>query len=173
MADGFDDIHDLENLSDDELRRLVTTHLADNNSIDADDISVETADGRVRLSGRVGTDGERRIAERILSDVIGVTDYENEIVIDPIRRAESPEDIEEHLADEAEHEGLLLGDRPVSLSPEAEHLDEAADSRARAFGSTDVGETIARGVPWNPPTTPTPEGFDGSDAGPENMGGRH
>ena len=53
-------------------------------------------------------------------------------------------DIDDHLADEAEHEGLLLGDRAVPLSPEAEHLEEDLD--ARLYGTTDVQSAIEDGT---------------------------
>ena len=56
MARDFEDIHDIDDLSDDELGALVREHLAANHSIDADDISVRVDDdGVVFLNGRVGT----------------------------------------------------------------------------------------------------------------------
>lgn len=156
MARDFEDIHDLDNLSDDELRELVRQHLAANNSIDLDDLTVRVEAGRVILEGRVGTDAERRVAEHVLTDVLGVEDYENAIFVDPVRRATTPEDSEEHLASEDTQEGLLLGDQPSSHSPEAEHLAEDLD--ARLYGSTDVQKTIEDGTAWIPPESPTPEG---------------
>jgi hypothetical protein len=109
----------------------------------------------------VGTEGELRIADHILSDAIGLDRYENQLVVDPIRRAESPEAIDEHLADEEQHEGLLLGDRAVPLSPEAEHLEE--DISAHLFGTADVHEAIESAAPWVPPESPTPEGVGGTE----------
>src|SRR5918912_4553053 len=99
MARDFEDIHDLDDLSDDELRDLVRNNLAAHKGLDPDDISVQVEDGVVHLAGRVGTETERRIAERVVTDVLGAEQVENEIVIDPIRRAESPEAIDDHLAD--------------------------------------------------------------------------
>ena len=63
--------------------------------------------------------------------------------------------------------GILLGDRPRPEDPEAEHLHE--DIRAELFGTTDVQESIAEGIPWNPPDGPTPEGASGTDAAPDAM----
>ena len=171
MARDFEDIHDLDDLSDGELKELVLGHLADNRSLDVDDITVHVENGRVRLIGRVGTEAEVRIAERELTDVIGLTDVSNELVVDSLRRAESPMAIDDHLASEEAHEGLLLGDRPVPLNPEAEHMAEDLDSRL--YGTTDVQKTIEDGVPWIPPTSPTPEGYAGTDAGPNVMGEDH
>jgi len=160
MQHDFDNTDEIRDLDDQELRRLVRERLADDSAIDADDLLVEVSDGRVRLSGRVGTDGERRIADHILSDSIGLTDYENEVVVDPIRRAESPEAIDDHLANEEMQEGRLLGNRPPQSSDEAEHLTEDLDTEL--FGTSDATEATESGAPWNPPTGPTPEGMDES-----------
>lgn len=163
MQHDFDNTDEIRDLDDQELHRLVRDRLAEDTAIDADDLLVEVRDGRVRLSGRVGTDGERRIADHILSDGLGLTEYDNEIVVDPIRRAESPEAIDDHIADEEMHEGRLFGDRPPQSSDEAEHLDEDVDGQL--FGATDVTEATEGGVPWNPPSGPTPEGMDDTAAG--------
>lgn len=167
MARDFEDIHDLESLSDDELRGLVREHLRANNAVDIDDITVRVADGVVVLGGRVGTDGEKLIAEHFVTDVLGAEAVRNEIVVDQIRRAESPEAADEHIADEEKREGLLLGDRPVPLSPETEtRLDQVDDT---LFGTTDVGHAIAEGTAWIPPESPTQEGIlNERDASGEN-----
>ena len=167
MARDYEDIHDLDDLSDDELRELVRSHLREHRGLDADDVSVEVEDGVVRLQGRVGTEGELRIAAHVVTDVIGIEQVENELVVDPMRRAQSPEAVDDHIADEAEHAGLLLGDRPMPLSPEAETASDEYDDEVRTLGSTAVGETIEKGVPWVPPERPTPEGYDGTGSGPE------
>lgn len=158
MAHDFEDIHDIDDLNDDELRALVRTHLAGNTSIDEADINVSVEDGVVILAGRVGTEAEVQVAEHVVTDVLGVEQFENQLVVDPLRRAESPEAIDDHLADEAEHEGLLLGDRALPLDPEAEHLKENLDERL--YGTTDVHNAIADGTAWIPPQSPTPEGRD-------------
>jgi len=162
MAHDFEDIHDLDDLNDDELKALVRTHLAAEAGLDSREISVLVEDGVVTLAGTVGTEAEQRIAEHVVTDVLGVEHYDNQLAVDPQRRAISPMDIDDHLADEAETEGLLLGDRAVPLSPEAEHLEEDLD--ARLYGTTDVQSAIEDGTAWVPPDSPTPEGRDGSDA---------
>ena len=161
MARDFEDIHDLDDLSDDELRELVREHLAADNALDLDDLSVRVENGRVVLEGRVGTDEERRIAEHVVTDGLGIENVENNIFVDPVRRAESPEAADDHLADEALREGRLLGDTPVGLSPEAEHLEEDVD--AMLYGTTDVQHAIEEGTAWIPPEGPTPEGYIGQD----------
>jgi hypothetical protein len=171
MAHDFEDIHDIDDLSDAELRDLVRDWLAQNETIDADDVVVQVEDGVVTLSGRVGTEGELRIAERLITDSLGITNVENELVVDPIRRADSPEAIDEHLVDEEAHSGLLLGDRALPVSDESEHLTEDLD--AALFGTVDIQKSMEQGAGWNPPMTPTPEGLTGTDASPQEMGEDH
>ncbi|HEX6628516.1 MAG TPA: hypothetical protein VF105_11190, partial [Gemmatimonadaceae bacterium] len=112
-----------------------------------------------------------RIIERVVTDLVGLQKVSNGIVVDPIRRAESPEAIDEHLVDEEMHEGLLLGDTPRPEDPEAEHLHE--NLRSELFGTTDVQQSITTGVTWNPPDGPTPEGVSGQDATPNVMNEEH
>jgi hypothetical protein len=171
MARDYEDINDVEDLDDRELRDLVREHLAAHGALDVDDITVEVREGCVTLSGRVGTEGERRVAEHVLTDVLGLTDVANELVIDPIRRAESPVDIDDHLVDEELRAGTLLGDVPVPLSPETEYQAEEDDTDIA--GTTDVQSAIGRGATSNPPESPTPEGMRGSDAAPEDFGEQH
>jgi hypothetical protein len=159
MTRDFEDIFRLDDLSDDELRALVREQLADYETVDADNILVTAANGEVVLAGRVGTEEERRIAERILADVIGLKRYRNELVVDEIRRDEEPEAVDDHLAESAERQGEPIGKRSENVDDEAEHLDEDLD--ARLFGTHDLQSAIERGTAWNPPDEPTPEGFEG------------
>jgi hypothetical protein len=157
MARDFENIHDLDELSDDELRGLVHEHLAANNMVDVDEIVVTVKQGVVSLDGRVGTDGERLVAEHVLTDLLGVREYRNNLFVDPVRRALSPEAIDEHLVDDDRVEGLLLGDRPVPINPEAESVQDDIDHEL--YGTTDVGHAIADGTAWIPPESPTQEGI--------------
>jgi len=157
MARDFEDIHNLDDLSDGELRGLVREHLTAHNALDIDDLTINVTNGLVILSGRVGTDGERLIAEHVVTDLVGAQRVRNDIFVDPSRRAQSPEAVDEHLVDEDRREGLLLGDRAMPLSPEAEHREEDLD--AELYGSTDVQKVIEDGTPWIPPESPTQEGL--------------
>jgi hypothetical protein len=167
----YEDIRETDLLTDNELRALVRDELEMQLAFDPDDVDVAVRSGVVRLSGRVGTEEEFRVVERVVTDVVGLEKVANELVVDPIRRAESPEAIDEHLVDEELHEGLLLGDRSRQDDPEAEHLRE--NLRSELFGTTDVQEAIEGGIPWNPPDGPTPEGLSGSDATPNVMNDDH
>ncbi len=159
MARDFEDLHNIDDLDDDELRGLVREHLAAHNALDIDDFTVEVKDGLVILNGRVGTDGERLVAEHIVTDLVGVQRCQNNVFVDPSRRALSPEAVDEHLANEDRVEGLLLGDKPVPLDPETETVHEDLD--ADLYGTTDVGHAIQDGTAWIPPESPTQEGFTG------------
>jgi hypothetical protein len=167
----YEALRETDLLSDNELRALVRDELETQLAFDSDDVDVAVRSGVVRLSGRVGTEEELRIAERVVTDVVGLEKLSSELVVDPIRRAESPEPIDEHLVDEELHAGLLLGDRPGQDDPEAAHLRE--NLRAELFGTTDVQEAIEGAIPWNPPDSPTPEGLGSSDARPNEMNDDH
>lgn len=171
MAQDYENIDDTADMSDGELRAFVRDRLEEQLAFDPDDIEVAVRNGVVRLSGRVGTESEYRVVEHVVTDVLGLTEVKNELVVDPIRRAESPIAIDEHLADEDAHEGLLLGDRPGTDSPEADHLHE--DVRAELFGTADVQKSIEGAIPWIPPESPTPEGLSGTDAAPGVLGEDH
>jgi len=163
MADDFDNSDEIQNLSDAELKRYILDEFRSQKAFDVNDIGVDVNDGAVRLTGRVGTEEELRIIDHVITDVISVRNVQNEIVIDEIRRAESPEAIDEHIVDEEEHGGLLLGDVPRPLSPEAEHLADMAEDGS--IGTHDVQESIESAEPWIPPESPTPEGLGGQDQG--------
>ena len=158
MASDFENIEDLDNLDDRELRDVIRSHLRAHDGLDADYITVNVEDGAVALEGRVGTDSERRVAEHVLTDVLGLTNVKNDLVVQAIHRVESP-DVEEHLVDEERTEGLLL-DQEVPLSTESELVEEDLD--ARLYGTTDVGKAIADGTPWIPPESPTQDGLEGT-----------
>jgi len=176
MARDYENLHDREDLSDDELRELVRQHLAAHNGLDLDDLAVDVRDGNIVLAGRVGTEGERRIAEHVVTDVLGIVSVRNEILVDPIRRATEPEAIDEHLANQDRTEGLLLGDAPPQMDDEAARFDDTGDdqlNRERSFGSTDIQDVISGGIPWIPPESPTPEGLSGTDADMPDLGEDH
>ncbi len=158
MQRDFEDIFDIEDLDSDELRRLVRETLRDNRSIDPLDINVHVRDDKVILSGRVGTDAEKRIAERVVGDRIGLTNVESQLVVDPLRRAISPEAADENISDEEQHEGLLLGDAPRSHTDSSDHLASHAEDELN--GTVDRTQAIEDGIPWIPPESPTPEGTD-------------
>ncbi len=152
MANDFDQTDDLASLSDDELYDLVREQLRDNSGVDTVAIDVSVKDGRVTLSGRVGTEEEVRVAERVLDDTLGLTDYANELMVGDLARGEAaagpgpPHD---------EMEGILGGEDD-DQSDTAEHLDETPDEQE--YGTRDLQDAIEKGIPYSPPDRATPEG---------------
>src|SRR5918999_416899 len=123
MDRGFGNNHRIDKLSAGWLRQPLGDDFPAHNALDPDYLDVRVADGVVILGGRVGTEGERRIAHHIVTDVLGITSVRNEILIDPMHRGESPEAIDDHLVEEDRTDGLLLGDKPQPFDPEAEPVD--------------------------------------------------
>ena len=160
MAQDFENVFDLDDLSDAELRGLVRDQLAQDDALDVDGILVHVKDGYVTLSGRVGTEGEKQIADHVLSDVIGLETFSNDIFVDPVRRDEEPEAADEAVARAAARgEDSLLGGRDQSATDdEAQRATDNDD--ASLFGSRDIETVMENGVPWIPPDEPTPEGRD-------------
>ncbi len=173
MAHDYEDVFDLDDLNDDELRALVRDRLAAHSGLDIDDISISVEDGVVRLEGRVGTEQEKRVALRVVTDEIGVRQVENDITIDPIRRAENPEAVADEQGEESRREGLLLGDRVVPLEPTTEGTDEEVERDVMLDGTTDVQNAISFGGAWIPPECPTPEGIGGEESRGSDMGEDH
>jgi hypothetical protein len=173
MARDYEDFSSIDDLDDDELRQLVRDRLAENPDLDLDDITVEVVDGTVRLEGRVGTEAELRIAEHVVTDLVGAADVENGILVDPVRRAETSLDIEDHLDAERTTAGTLMGEMPLQESDEVHQARGDEDLDERMFGTTDVQDAIAHGTTYIPPESPTPEGLRGTDAGPGEMSEDH
>ncbi|MEO5902986.1 MAG: hypothetical protein ABIQ55_03135 [Gemmatimonadaceae bacterium] len=168
MADDFDNSDEIENLSDDELGEYVRTRLREQPMLDGDLFGVGVREGRVLITGTVGTEEELRILDHVLTDALGLTDFSNDVVIGELARAESPEAMDEHMAEEDEHSGLMLSDKSVPFTSESEHLaDLVEDDSLEADGGThEIGRAIEEGEPWIPPEGPTPEGVSGQ----ENIG---
>ena len=169
MARDYEDLGSADALNDEELRAKVREALADNGGIDVDNVTVRVRDGEVQLLGRVGTEEELRTAEHVLTDVVGVWDFSNELVVDALRRSEEEEAADD--AVEARDAGdYILGDRPVPLSPEADHLVE--DLEGEMYGTHDLQKAIESGESYSPPDRATPEGIDGR-LGPPTYGEDH
>jgi osmotically-inducible protein OsmY len=73
------DIDFFQKVSDATTTAQVKTRLIMNGNIPAADIAVETENDVVRLSGTVGTDTERQLAEFIAKNTSGVASVTNEI----------------------------------------------------------------------------------------------
>lgn len=167
MAHDYEDLHDIDGLSDEELRDLVREQLDEHPSLDIGGVVVHAKNGRVTLSGSVATDEERRIATHVLTDVLGVEHFVINLAVDPMGAEGRGSSSEEEI------------DTEVGRSLDAEvAIDGVVDDRARQVaadldGTSDYESVMEDGATWNPPDAPTPEGMRGTDAGPEDLGGRH
>src|SRR5215831_19089407 len=68
MARDYENLDDIGDLNDDELRVLVRDRLDAHNGLDIDDLTVHVREGVVILGGRVGTEGERLIDEHLVDE---------------------------------------------------------------------------------------------------------
>jgi hypothetical protein len=159
VADDFDDIHDIENMTDEELEAVVREELEANPDLDVSGLDVTVSDGRVIVSGRLGTDAELQIVENTLTDVLGITNLASDMVVDELRRDEQPEAADEaNAAVYASGAGRGGADR---TEDSAEHLLQ--DTAAELYGTDDAAEAAERGYTYNPPDSPTPEGIRGAE----------
>jgi hypothetical protein len=162
MAQDFENVFDLDDLSDEELRGLVRDQLSEYDAIDIDSILVKAKDGHVTLSGRVGSDSEKQIADHVLSDVIGLETYTNDLFVDPVRRDEEPEAADDAVARASSRgEDPLLGGTDLSQTDD-EAVRTSDNDDAALFGTRDLETSLEDGLSWSPPDEPTPEGRDGA-----------
>ncbi|HET7613124.1 MAG TPA: BON domain-containing protein, partial [Gemmatimonadaceae bacterium] len=82
MDKDYEDIRDTGDLDDNELRALVRDAFEQQMAVDPDDVSIAVRSGVVSLSGRVGTEEELRIAERIVTDMVGLEKVRNNLFVD-------------------------------------------------------------------------------------------
>lgn len=150
------DLFDFENMTDDEIRTVVLEQLNEYPNIEAAGVSVVVRNGRVTLSGSVGTDAEAQVADTVLGDILGLNDFVNELVVAEGARFELPE-----AADDAVIVGEEADDQLGEVEPHsdtAEHLH--ADLEAQTFGTHDLDEAMREGTTYIPPDRPTSEGYD-------------
>ena len=162
MPDDYDNTEDIQNMTDGELKEYVIAELASQKTIDVTDVGVHVSNGIVCLEGRIGTEEELRIIDHVMTDLIGLTDVDNQLVLDEIRRAESPEPIDEHLATPQDFERTLVG----------QGLADVSNLEDEDQGTREVQEAISEAEPWIPPESPTPEGVSGQGDGRFGIDGR-
>ena len=152
MAHDYEDLHDISDLTDGELSDLIRERLREQPTLDISGITVHAKDGAVVLRGSVGTDEERSIAEHVLTDVLGVERLTNDLLVQASRRA--PDDETE---DDSARDATRSQEMEVALDGMPQHR---ADSIAAELeGTTDYETVMEEGATWNPPNSPTPEGF--------------
>jgi hypothetical protein len=150
------EIFDLGEMGDEELREMILVELRAHPNLDAEEIEVDVSDGRVTISGRVGTDAESRVASNVITDVIGAADLRNDLLVDSSHRGERAQGADDAALEEAEIENQA-GDTGQH-SDTADHLEENAEEEA--WGTSDMQSAIRDGTSYSPPDHPTPDGYD-------------
>jgi hypothetical protein len=154
MAADYEDAINLDQMGDDDVRDLVLQRLEELDEFDADDIEVEVADGRVRVEGRVGTEGERQVVEQVMTG-LGVVDYDNNVVVDRNVRASRAEAADIARLEDAAVDGPL-GDPSSRSSETAQHFQD--DTGSEIHGTRDMQKAIEEGQSYTPPQGPMQEG---------------
>src|SRR5688500_394361 len=107
MASDYEDLYDIDNMSDADLKALVIQELHEHPDIDVDLIEVSVQDGEVRIAGRVGTEQEVQQVEHVLTDLLGASDIHNELVIDELLRGERSEAADDAAMEESEADAQM------------------------------------------------------------------
>jgi hypothetical protein len=146
-----EDAYELESMSDDEVEDLIREALDEYSELDPSDLEIRVTDGQVSIGGRVGTDAEYQVVEQVLSEVIGIEEISNDIVVDASARTQ-----QDDAADVANAElyGTPRGQRGGANRTEDSAAHLLDDTGAEQFGTSDMGEAIERGYSYNPPDTP-------------------
>ncbi len=155
MPGDFEDLYDLENLDDEEIASLILEELGEYPEIDPDAIDIDVEDGFITLSGRVGTEYELQVVEQVVSDVLGISNYSNELVLDELVRIEYPAGADDAVVEDEEVEAQL-GEEGLRTESTAEHLLE--DVEGHAFGTHDYPRALERGEAYEAPDRPIQEG---------------
>jgi hypothetical protein len=160
MASDYEDLYDIDNMSDADLKDLVIQELHEHPDIDVDLIEVTVQDGEVRVAGRVGTEQEVQQVEHVITDLLGASDIHNELVIDELVRGQRSEAADDAMTEETEADAQT-GETARRTSDTAEHLMD--DTAAEQFGTHNVQDAIQRGTSYEPPDRPGQEGILGGE----------
>lgn len=156
MPKEYGGVFNTQDMTDDELQELVVQQLREYPNIDPDWIDVDVREGRVTLSGTVGTDGEKQVAEKVIAEVLGVPEYVNELIVNAQHRHQLPEAVDDAAVEEEELDDHLGGDTRMQ-SDTAAHLVD--DPESEAFGTRDMQQAIQEGSTYIPPDRPMPDGY--------------
>ena len=150
------DIFDFSGMTDDELYDLVMQQLREHPEVDEGWISVGVRDGHVTLSGRVGSDSEVSVAEQVITEILGIAAFTNELVVDELHRGEMPEAADDAVAADLDVDAQY-GESNENQSDTAAHLVE--DLNAQMYGTHSVTDAINDGASYEPPDRPIGEGY--------------
>ncbi|MBW3570194.1 MAG: BON domain-containing protein [Gemmatimonadetes bacterium] len=150
------DIFDFSGMTDDELYDVVVQELKEHPELDAGWVDVRVKDGHVTLSGRVGSDSEVSVAEQVITEILGLPGFTNELMVDELHRGEAPEAADDAVAQDQEVQAQY-GESNENQSDTAAHLVE--DLEAQTYGTHSLTDAVTDGAPYSPPDRPTGEGY--------------
>lgn len=159
MAEDYEDFYDIESMTDEELEALVRQRIDDQADVDPNGLEVGVTEGAVTVGGRVGTEAEFQIIEHLLTDVLGLADVTNDLVVDELTRTEQADAAD--VANTRVYGGGSGHGGADRTEDTAEHMLD--DTAAEQYGTDDMGEAIERGYSYNPPETPVQEGNWGKE----------
>ncbi|HYW11551.1 MAG TPA: BON domain-containing protein [Longimicrobium sp.] len=150
------DIFDFSGMTDDELYDLVVQQLGEHPEVDAGWVQVGVKDGHVTLSGRVGSDSEVSVAEQVVTEILGIEAFTNELIVDQLHRGEMPEAADDAVMADREVDAQY-GESNENQSDTAAHLVE--DLGAQMYGTHSVTEAVNEGASYEPPDRPVGKGY--------------
>jgi hypothetical protein len=150
------DIFDFSGMTDDELYDLVVQQLREHPEVDEGWISVGVKDGHVTLSGRVGSDSEVSVAEQVITEILGIEAFTNELIVDELHRGETSEAADDAVMEDREVDSQY-GETNENQSDTAAHLVENLESQM--YGTHSVTEAVNDGASYEPPDRPIGEGY--------------
>jgi hypothetical protein len=149
-------MYDIDSMDDGELKSLIEQELSEHPDLGGEDVTIQVASGRVTVEGRVGTEVEYQAIEHVITDLIGIKEISNDLVVDGLRRDEQPEAADELAAERAARGDSGSDGAGDQTSDEAQHLMD--DTAGEQFGTSDMGEAIQQGYSYHPPDNPVQEG---------------
>lgn len=155
MPRDYENLYDIDGMGDQELEDLIAQQLREYPDVDLNDLDIHVERGLVTLGGRVGTEQELQVVAQVVTDVLGIRSYSNEIVVDELRRGEMPEAADEEVALDTAADPQL-GSGAEQTSDTADHLLEHLDEEL--YGTHDLGKAIQDGLNYEAPDRPIQEG---------------
>jgi hypothetical protein len=150
------DIFDFSGMTDDELYDLVVQQLREHPEVDEGWIQVGVKDGHVTLSGRVGSDSEVSVAEQVVTEILGIEAFTNELIVDELHRGETSEAADDAVMEDREVDSQY-GETNENQSDTAAHLVENLE--AQTYGTHSVTDAVNDGASYEPPDRPIGGGY--------------
>lgn len=155
MPRDFENLFNIGDMGDQEIEDLIAQQLREYPDVDVDDIDIRVERGFVTVGGRVGTEHEMQVVSQVITDVLGIHDYSNEIVVDETRRTLLPEAADEEVALDNETDAPM-GGAADQTSDTADHMLEHLEEEL--YGTHDLGKAIQDGLDYEAPDRPLQEG---------------